>query len=95
MGEVRRSDVGRGLPAGAVEDPRLGVEAGGGLVVGDPDIGADGGECVERFDLGAVGVGGGEEPNSTAVVEVAAKRREHGGDARQPDERDQHVDAVR
>ncbi len=95
VGQVRGSDVGRGLPAGAIEDPCLRVEAGGGLVVRDTHVGAGIGERLERFDLGAVRIGGGEETNSAAIFEVAAKRREHRVDAGEPDERNQDVDRVR
>ena len=93
--EIRRSDVGRGLPAGAIEDPRLGVEAGGGLVVRDTNVGSGIGERLERFHLGAVRIRGGEETNSAAILEMAAKRRQHRVDAGEPDEGDQDVDAVR
>ena len=70
------------------------MEAGGRLVVGDAHLRAGVGQRFERLGLGAVGVGSGEQPDVAAVVEVATKRCEHGCDAREADEGDQHVDAV-
>lgn len=50
VGEVRRADV-RSREAGvAMEHPCLGVEAGGGVGVGHPDVGAEVDELVQRVD---------------------------------------------
>ena len=66
--EVRRADVGGREAGAAVEHPGLGVEAGGAEVVGDPHVGAEAGELVERSPLGGAGVGGGEHAQRSASV---------------------------
>ena len=75
VGEVRRADVGGREARAAVEDPRLGVQAGGAEVVGDPHVGAEVGELVERGPLGGARVGGGEHAQRSAAFAVPPQRR--------------------
>ncbi len=94
VGEVGRADVGGREAGAAVEDPGLGVEAGGAEVVGDADVGAEAGELVERGSLRGAGVGGGENAQRPAALTVATKRGEQRVDAAAPDERHDDVDGI-
>jgi hypothetical protein len=93
--QVRRADVRRGAPAGAVEQPRLRVQARGRRVVRDPHLHTRLLERGERLELGAVRVGGGEQAHLAATVDVTLQRRQHRPHTRQAHERHQHVDPMR
>ena len=79
VGQVRRADVSGRVAARPVEHPGLGVEPRRRRVVGDPDLGAERGELVERALLGAVRVGRREHAERLAGLAVAAERRRRRG----------------
>ncbi len=92
--EVGRSDVDGREPGGPVEAPRLGMEPGAGRVVGDLHLGTDVGERLKRAQLGAAGVGGGDDPQRLAGLGVPAKRRQKVAHPRPADEGEHEIDAV-
>ena len=70
MGQVRRADADRRLAGVTMEEPRLGVQPGGGCVVANLHLNAELGQLVERLGLGRVGVSGGDDPHLFAGVDV-------------------------
>ena len=56
-----------------MEQPRLGVQPGRADVVGDPNLGTELDELIERRALGRVGVGGGQDPERPTRFAVAAQ----------------------
>ena len=52
VGQVRRADVDRRLAGVTMEEPRLGMQPGGGRVVADLDLDAQVLQLVERLGLG-------------------------------------------
>ncbi len=92
--EVRRADV-RGREARlAVEEPGLGVKAGGGRVVRDAHVGSELGELVEGAALGRARVRGRQDPQLAAGVAVRAQGGEQRRDSAATNERHHHVDAI-
>ncbi len=77
-----------------MEQPRLGVQARRAEVVGDPDVGTEVDELVERGLLGRAGVGRGQHPERRSRLAVAAEGVEQGSDAAAADEGHDDVDAV-
>ena len=94
VGQVRRADVDGRLAGVAVEEPRLGMQPGGGRVVADLDLDAQVLQLVERLGLGRAGVGGGDDPHSFAGVQVFLQGGDQVADAGPADERQHDVDAV-
>ena len=93
--EVRRADVRGRVPAPAVEEPRLGMEARGGRVVGDLDLGSERRQLVERSQFGAVRVGRGDDAKPLAGFAMSPQHVHHRTDAAPPHEGHHDVDGVR
>ena len=77
-----------------MEHPRLGVQPGGGGVVGDLDLGAEIDEGLESPGLGLTGVDRGDDPKLLARLDVAAQVGEEMTDPRPADERQDQVDPI-
>jgi hypothetical protein len=73
-GEVRRSDIGRRVSVGAFEDPGFGMQTLGTGVVGNADLRAELGKLLQGFGLSRTGKGRRQEPESTAVLDMAPQR---------------------
>ena len=95
MREVRRPDERRRRAGLAVEQPGLGVQSGVGDVVGDPNLRAEVGEVAQRLELGATGVGGGEDAQGLALSAVPLQRSAQGVESTAADERHHQVDGIR
>ena len=93
-GEVRRPDIDRREAACTVEHPGLRVQSGGGGVVGDLDLSAEISERFEGPELGAAGVGGGDDPQRLAGLDMAAKVGKEVTDSGPADERQHEVDPI-
>ena len=79
-----------------MEQPRLRVQAGRRHVVGDPDLGAEVDQQVERLGLGRAGVGGRQHPQPPAPARSASRSASASGQQpAAPNERHHDVDRVR
>ncbi len=77
-----------------MEYPGLGVQASGRRVVRHPNVGSELAQGIEGPLLGAVGIGGGENPEGLAVPTMPAKDLQQRTDAAEADEGHHHVDRV-
>jgi hypothetical protein len=93
--EVGGADVRGGVLGFTVEEPSLCVQAGGGVVVRDPHLGAEPVEELDRLHLRRAHVRGGEDPERTAERVVPLDERPEPIEARELDERAEEVDPVR
>ena len=92
--QVRRADVGGRETGTPVEQPRLRVESGAGLVVGDANIGAEVAKLIERPRFRRSRVRRRQHPNLASRLTVGTERVEHRRDPAAPDERHDDIDPV-